>query len=136
MKRTGLGGELPTDFQLLMISSLDKLNAVAQKAAFQTANGRIAMTTYVGTLGDDNHTGNEDGMYGLDGNDTVGSTVGSTTYRGEGNDSLQGGQPNAPLVTLYGRNGNDTLAGFGAMYGGEGSDLISASQIGGAYGGA
>lgn len=52
------------------------------------------MTTYVGTLGDDSHSGTEDIMYGLDGADTLtGNALGNgqTLYGGGRNDSLSGG---------------------------------------------
>ncbi|QIG92054.1 MULTISPECIES: calcium-binding protein [unclassified Bradyrhizobium] len=81
------------------------------------------MTTYIGTLGDDNHTAaaGEDVLYGLDGNDTLAATMtGSVVYGGNGNDSLSSSSFHND--TVYGGEGNDTLSGYDATLTGDGGD--------------
>ena len=81
------------------------------------------MTTFVGTLGDDDHTAiaGEDAFYGLDGNDTLtATTAGSIIYGGNGNDSLRSSFFHSDAV--YGGEGNDAISGYDAILAGEGGD--------------
>nr|WP_314085243.1 calcium-binding protein [uncultured Shinella sp.] len=110
------------------------------------------MVTYVGTLAADNHTGTEDIMYGLDGddflevngksyailyggegNDTLnfldGTSSGGDIYGGSGDDFIDGDFEVAINDDMYGDEGNDTINAYGgsdSLYGGQGNDLLRA----------
>ncbi len=91
------------------------------------------MTTYQGTINGDSQSGAYDTMYGLDGNDILGTTnSGAEIDGGKGNDYIGVGQ-GASSVSLYGGDGGDIffnhLGTFAYMYGGYGNDLMSGSDL-------
>ena len=112
------------------------------------------MVTYVGTLAADSHSGTENIMYGLDGDDflEVNGNSFAILYGGEGNDNLNfldgtnsggdiyGGSGNDYIDgdaivdindDMYGDEGNDTVSSYGgsdSLYGGQGNDFLSAGD--------
>ena len=74
-------------------------------------------------------TGNDDLIYGYEGNDSINAGDGNDeVYGGTGNDTVFGGDGND---TLYGDAGNDTLhGGLGndVVYGGDGDDTLNGNQ--------
>ncbi|ELP68937.1 calcium-binding protein [Streptomyces turgidiscabies] len=79
--------------------------------------------------------GNENSLFGDDGNDVLHGQAGANfLYGGKGNDRLYGGNDNDRLYgeqgndTLYGEKGNDTLygnSGNDVLHGGAGKDTLS-----------
>lgn len=93
-----------------------------------TSGGDLMGTTYVDAQGDeiDGSDGNDDTIFGHEGNDTVDAGTGNDlVYGGVGDDSLNAGSEGED--TLYGEVGNDTLnggSGNDLLDGGEGDDLL------------
>jgi len=95
-------------------------------------------TIYGGELRDDNF-GRGNVIHGNMGNDTI-NAWGGVVYGDSGNDSIFGSghyiedSATSPRdlgrTTIYGGDGDDTLAGATAMYGGAGSDLFLSTSSG------
>ena len=83
------------------------------------------MPTYAGTGGYDVHEGDEDVMYGLDGDDVLRFTglTSATIYGGGGDDMLRGGPTSDYLDGSAGRDLLEGGEGNDFIYGGDGDDV-------------
>ncbi|MEO5346571.1 MAG: type I secretion C-terminal target domain-containing protein [Magnetococcus sp. YQC-9] len=96
----------------------------------QIVSGNGANNHLFGDTGNDTINGDagNDVLVGVFGNDHLNGGYGQDDiYGGPGNDVLDGGPRESYSETLRGEAGNDTLTGYGYLYGGDGDDTLSGS---------